>query len=71
MLRTRRLHSRQRSTLNGTWDSAVPYTALIAPDGRMLYRKIGSVDVLKLRRKILAELPSEYAGFNRYWIPEK
>ncbi len=49
------------------WDSAVPYTALLAPDGTMLYRRIGDIDVLELRRKILENLPSEYAGFNRYW----
>jgi thiol-disulfide isomerase/thioredoxin len=49
------------------WDSAVPYTALLAPDGTMLYHRIGDIDVLELRRKILENLPSEYAGFNRYW----
>jgi peroxiredoxin len=49
------------------WDSAVPYTALLAPDGKMLYRKIGTVDILELRRTILANMESEYAGFNRYW----
>jgi peroxiredoxin len=49
------------------WDSAVPYTALLAPDGKMLYRRIGDVNVLELRRTILENLPSEYTGFNRYW----
>jgi peroxiredoxin len=53
------------------WDSAVPYTALLAPDGRMLYRKIGDVDVLELRRKILENVASEYIGFNRYWGAQK
>lgn len=50
-----------------TWDSAVPYTVLIAPDGKVLYQKQGSVDILELRRTILANLPSDYEGFNRYW----
>lgn len=49
------------------WESAVPYTVLVAPDGKILYQKQGSVDILELRRTILANLPSEYAGFNRYW----
>jgi len=53
------------------WDSAVPYTALLSPDGKMLYRKIGDVDVLELRRKILESMPSEYIGFNRYWAAPK
>jgi len=50
------------------WQSAVPYTVLIAPDGKVLYRKQGAVDMLELRRTILASLPSDYEGFNRYWL---
>ena len=49
------------------WDSAVPYTALVGPGGKLLYRKLGSVDVLELRRVILKNLAAEYEGFNRYW----
>lgn len=50
------------------WDSAVPYTVLIDPSGKVLYKKIGSVDMLELRRTILAYLPSDYIGFNQYWL---
>jgi thiol-disulfide isomerase/thioredoxin len=50
------------------WQSAVPYTVLIAPDGRVLYQKQGSVDILELRRTIRANLPSDYEGFNKYWL---
>src|ERR1700737_719103 len=53
-----------------TWDSAVPYTVLISPDGKVLYQKLGPVDILELRRTILANLPSDYIGFNRYWMSE-
>ena len=49
------------------WDSAVPYTILLSGDGKVLYKKLGSVDTLELRRTILANLPSDYAGFNEYW----
>jgi hypothetical protein len=49
------------------WDSAVPYTILLGSDGKVLYKKLGSVDILELRRTILANLPSDYIGFNRYW----
>jgi hypothetical protein len=52
------------------WESAVPYTVLLAPDGRVLYQKLGPVDILELRRKILANLPSDYIGFNKYWMSE-
>jgi len=51
-----------------TWDSAVPYTVLIDADGKVLYKKLGSVDILELRRTILAYLPSDYIGFNQYWL---
>lgn len=49
------------------WQSAVPYTVLLGPNGKVLYSALGSVDLLELRRKILAALPAEYIGFNHYW----
>jgi peroxiredoxin len=56
-----------QTAFNPKWESAVPYTVLIAPGGQILYEKEGSVDILELRRTILANLPSDYIGFNRYW----
>ena len=56
-----------QAAFDPTWESAVPYTVLIAPDGKILYQKQGSVDILELRRTILANLSSDYEGFNRYW----
>lgn len=50
-----------------TWDSAVPYTVLLSPDGKVLYKQMGEVDILELRRTILANVVSEYSGFNNYW----
>lgn len=49
------------------WQSAVPYTVLLGPNGKVLYKSLGSVDILQLRRKILAAVPSDYIGFNKYW----
>jgi peroxiredoxin len=49
------------------WNASVPFTALIAPDGRMVYRKLGAVDMLELRRTILANIDWEYEGFSQYW----
>src|SRR5258708_17717566 len=56
-----------QAAFDPTWESAVPYAVVIAPDGKMLYRKQGSIDILELRRTILANLPSDYEGFNSYW----
>lgn len=49
------------------WQSAVPYTVLLAPDGKVLYKKQGAVDILELRRTILAQVVTEYEGFHKYW----
>lgn len=57
-----------QAAFDPTWESAVPYTVLIDPDGKVLYKKQGSIDILELRRTILANLPSDYQGFNRYWL---
>jgi len=56
-----------QAAFDPSWESAVPYTVLIAPNGKVLYQKQGSVDILELRRTILANLPSDYEGFNQYW----
>jgi len=40
---------------------------LLDTDGKVLYKNLGSVDILELRRTILANLPSDYIGFNQYW----
>jgi peroxiredoxin len=56
-----------QAAFDPTWQSAVPYTVLLDADGKVLYKKMGSVDILELRRTILADLPSDYIGFNKYW----
>jgi thiol-disulfide isomerase/thioredoxin len=59
-----------QAAFDPNWESAVPYTVLISPDGKVLYQKQGSVDILELRRTILASLPSDYEGFNKYWLDQ-
>ena len=50
------------------WDGGVPYSMLIAPDGRVLYKGHGRFDILKMRRQILGSLPDDdYVGQNAYW----
>jgi hypothetical protein len=56
-----------QAAFDPTWQSAVPYTVLLDADGKVLYKNLGSIDILELRRTILANLPSDYVGFNRYW----
>jgi peroxiredoxin len=51
------------------WDSGVPFTIVIGPDGRVIYRHAGETDKLALRRTILANLPDAgfFAGNAQYW----
>ncbi len=56
-----------QKAFDASWDSAVPYTVLLDAQGTVLYRKLGSVDFLGLRRTILANLESDYIGFTEYW----
>jgi hypothetical protein len=56
-----------QTAFDPTWESAVPYTILLDADRKVLYKSLGTVDILELRRTILANLPSDYTGFNQYW----
>ncbi len=56
-----------QTAFDPTWESAVPYTVLLDAGGKVLYKSLGSVDFLQLRRTILANMPSDYIGFNQYW----
>lgn len=60
-----------QAAFDPTWQSAVPYTVVLGPDGKVLYKTLGSVDLLEMRRKILAAMPSDYIGFNKYWASSK
>ncbi len=50
------------------WEAEAPYTVLLDADGNVLYQTTEPIDVLKLRRTILANLPSAYIGLNNYWL---
>jgi peroxiredoxin len=57
-----------QAAFNPKWEAGVPYTVLLAPDGKILYEEQGEVDILKLRRTILANLPDpDYIGHRAYW----
>jgi len=50
------------------WEGGVPFTVVIAPGGRVIYEKQGEVDILEVRRAILANLENEtYVGHPAYW----
>jgi thiol-disulfide isomerase/thioredoxin len=49
--------------------AAVPFTVLIAPNGDIVFQELGEVNILKLRRAILANLPddTQHPGQQAYW----
>ncbi len=50
------------------WNGGVPYTMVIAPGGKVLYKASGPMDVLEARRAILASFPDDdYVGQHAYW----
>ncbi len=56
-----------QSAFDPKWEDGVPYTVLLSPEGKLLYQKQGELDILELRRVILANLPADYRGFQAYW----
>jgi thiol-disulfide isomerase/thioredoxin len=58
-----------QAAFDARWESGVPFTIVIAPDGTELYRVEGEADILALRRAILGHLPDAgmFAGNTDYW----
>ena len=51
-----------------SWSGGVPFTMVIAPDGQVLYRSLGSMDALEIRRTLLRNFPDdEYVGVAEYF----
>jgi peroxiredoxin len=46
--------------LDQEWPGPVPYTLLIAPGGKIIYRKTGAIDPLEVKRAIVAYLGRTY-----------
>ena len=50
------------------WSGGLPYSMIIGPDGKILYKGGGRIDILQARRTILASFPDDdYVGQNAYW----
>jgi thiol-disulfide isomerase/thioredoxin len=57
-----------QAAFDAKWDAGVPFTMVIAPGGKVLYQEQGEVDIVALRRVILANLEDEtYKGHPGYW----
>lgn len=57
-----------QAAFDKSWDSGVPFTVVISPGGTMIHQQSGEVNILELRRAILASLPDMgYIGNASYW----
>ena len=57
-----------QAAFDAKWESGVPFTMVLAADGKVLYQKQGEVDILEVRRVILGNLPdASYVGHRDYW----
>jgi peroxiredoxin len=57
-----------QAAFESTWQGGVPFTMVIAPGGRVIFQQQGEIDVIALRRVILANLENEtYVTHPAYW----
>jgi peroxiredoxin len=57
-----------QSAFDPAWQAGVPYTVVLSPEGKIVYQEQGELDILKMRRAILANLPDpDYKGHRAYW----
>lgn len=51
-----------------TWTGGVPFTMVIGTNGEVLYKSLGTIDVLEIRRTLLKYFPDDqYMGQHSYW----
>jgi peroxiredoxin len=48
--------------LDKEWEGPPPYTMLVAPGGKVIYRKLGPFDVVELKKKIVEHTGRTYAS---------
>lgn len=48
--------------LDKEWQGPLPYTLLIAPGGKVIYRKTGAIDPLEVKRAVVGHLGRTYAS---------
>ena len=59
-----------QAAVGAKWNLRSPFTMVIAPGGEVLYQKEGKVDIVEVRRHILAAMPDTkgYIGSKAYWM---
>jgi len=58
-----------QAAFGAKWKMGTPFTMVVGSDGKVLYQKEGKIDILEVRRTILAAMPDtrSYIGQQAYW----
>jgi len=58
-----------QAAFDKSWEAGVPFTMVIAPDGKVIYQEQGEINILALRRAVLANMADTggYVGHSAYW----
>jgi hypothetical protein len=46
--------------VDNQWRGSLPYTVLVSPQGKIVYRQNGMIDILKLRKAIVEQIGRYY-----------
>jgi len=49
-------------SLDKQWEGPPPYTMLVAPGGKVIYRKLGPIDPIEVKKKIVEQIGRTYAS---------
>ena len=49
-------------SLDKQWEGPPPYTLLVAPGGKIIYRKLGPIDPIEVKKKIVEQIGRTYAS---------
>ena len=47
-------------TVDAKWEGAIPYTLLIQPGGKVIYRHLGTIEPLEVKKAIVEQLGRTY-----------
>jgi peroxiredoxin len=58
-----------QAAVGAKWKLQEPFVMVIGPDGNVVFQKAGKVDILQVRRYVLATIPNDgpWAGVQEYW----
>ncbi len=62
-------HKGSAGAVGAKWKTSEPFVMVIAPNGKVVYQKAGTADILNVRRYVMATIPNDgpWADVQEYW----